>query len=104
MLVSLTLIAGKVLEHIMLETVSQHIKDKVIGSSQCGFMKGKSCLTNLVTFRDEMPALLNDRRALDDVHLDLSKAFSAVSQNILIDKFDKVWARQVVREVHLGAG
>lgn len=51
-----------------------------------------------------MPALLNDWRALDDVYLDLSKTFNTVSQNILIDKFDKVWARQVVREVHLGAG
>lgn len=31
------------------ETVSRHVKDReVIGSSQYGFMMGKSCLTNLI--------------------------------------------------------
>jgi len=40
-------VAGKVVEKILLESVSKPVEDKVIGSSQCGFAKAKSCLTNL---------------------------------------------------------
>lgn len=53
-LVSLTLIPGAVMEQLIPETTSRHMKDKkVIGSSQHGFMKGKSCLTNLIAFYND---------------------------------------------------
>lgn len=56
--VSLTLIPEKVMEQIILETVNSHMKDKnVIRSIQQGFTQGKSCLTNLTTFCDEITGL-----------------------------------------------
>lgn len=48
---SLTLIPRTVMEQIILETFSKHIKNKkVMGSSLHGFMKGKLHLTNLIAF------------------------------------------------------
>jgi len=47
--VSLTSIPGKVMEQLILEVIIKQVEEKkVIGSSQHGFSKGKSCLTNLI--------------------------------------------------------
>lgn len=61
----------------------------VIGSSQHGFTKGKSSLTNLTVFYDEMNCLVNEENAADAVYLDFSKAFDVVSCNVLTDKLTK---------------
>lgn len=50
---------------------SKHTKgEKVIGSSQHGFTKGRSCLLDLKTFYDEMTSLADEGRVVDIVHLD----------------------------------
>lgn len=52
---NLPLIPGNVLKQRFQETLSRYRKDgKVTGSSQHGFMKGKSCLTNTVASCDGM--------------------------------------------------
>jgi len=77
--VRLTLIPEKVMEQLILETISSHMKDKkLIRNSQHGFITAKSCLTNLITFYDEMTGLVDNGRAVDIVHLDISRAFGTV--------------------------
>ncbi|PKU49487.1 rna-directed dna polymerase from mobile element jockey-like [Limosa lapponica baueri] len=80
-------IPGKVMEQLILDVISKHLElEKVIGSGQHGFTKGKSCLTNLIAFCDRMTGWLDEDRAVDVVYLEFSKAFDTVSHNVLIGK------------------
>jgi len=88
--VSLTSIPEKVMEQLILDVISNQMEEKkVIRSSQHGFTKGRSCLTNLTAFCDGVTGWVDEVRAVDVVYLDFCKPFDTVSHNILIGKLRK---------------
>lgn len=78
------------MEQLILETNSENMKEKTVIRSSChAFSKKKSCLSNLGAFYSEVSSLVDEGRAVNIVSLNFSKAFDAVSCNILIAKLAK---------------
>ncbi|KAF1451556.1 putative RNA-directed DNA polymerase from transposon X-element, partial [Spheniscus demersus] len=83
--VSLTSVPGKIMERFILRALTRHVRDNQgIRPSKHGFTRGRSCLTNLISFYDQVTRLVDEGKAVDVVYLDFSKAFDAVSHSILL--------------------
>ena len=85
--VSLTSQCCKVMERIVKRELMAFLEDNsIISSSQHGFRKNRSCVTNLIDMLDTVTAALDENAHVDVAFLDFSKAFDKVSHPLLIQK------------------
>jgi hypothetical protein len=85
--VSLTSVLCKCLERLVRNHICKHlVTNNLLSAAQHGFLKGRSCLTNLLFFLDEITRRLEEGRQVEVCYLDFSKAFDSVCHRLLIQK------------------
>ena len=84
---SLTAVICKLLETIIRDRMMDFlVKHKLINTSQHGFLKARSCQTNLLCFFEEITKWVDDGSPVDVIYLDFQKAFDKVPHQRLILK------------------
>ena len=82
--ISLTSNIIKIFERCLKEFLQSHLEyEGHIGDFQHGFRKGRSCLTQLLIYYDQLLNILEEGSNADSLLLDLSKAFDKVDIGIL---------------------
>ena len=85
--VSLTSIPCKILEACIKDVIVNHlVSQSLIKNSQHGFMKNRSCTTNLLSFLERLTKEQDQANSVDIAYLDFSKAFDKVPHDRLIEK------------------
>ena len=62
------------------------VKHKLLNSSQHGFLKARSCLTNMLCFLEEITKWIDVGSSVDIIYLDFQKAFDKVPHQRLLLK------------------
>ena len=83
--ISLTCIAMKVFERMMSNRLLDLCFDR-IDRRQHGFLPGRSCLSQMISFTDTLFQTDNNRLTTDIIYFDYKKAFDSVSHDIILDK------------------
>ena len=85
--VSLTSVICKLLERLIKEhLVDFLVKNNLINPSQHGFLKARSCLTNILCFLEDVTKWVDEGSPVDIIYLDLKKAFDKVPHQRLLLK------------------
>ena len=85
--VSLTCIVSKIYEKMIKSSIIQFIENKV-SKHHHGFIKGKSCLTNLLETMDGIIDIIDQGDPVDIFYFDFKKAFDHVPHKRLIYKLE----------------
>jgi len=85
--VSLTSQVSKIMESLIRDAIVSHLEQfKLLCASQHGFRSGNSCLSNLLTFLDEVTRSVEEGHSVDVIYLDFAKAFDKVPHQRLLEK------------------
>ena len=88
--VSLTSVACKVMEKIVRDRITNHLnRNQLLTDCQHGFIKGRSCVTQLLAMLDKWTEILDQGGNIDAIYLDFSKCFDSVPHERLLLKLKK---------------
>ena len=72
---------------ILKDNIMEHLEcNKLINDSQHGFRSGRLCVTNLLTFLDDLTKIIDEGGCVDVIYLDFCKAFDNVLHQRLLLK------------------
>jgi hypothetical protein len=75
------------MEGLLKDHIVTHLeRNRLIRSTQHGFMRGRSCATNLLEFFEKVTSELDKGEAIDVICLDFAKAFDTVPHERLKKK------------------
>ena len=86
--ISIQPILAKIFEGFVNRALRNHI-DKLITNNQHGFMKQKSCTTNLTCYTDFITKTFDNKTQLHTIYTDFRRAFYTVPHNLLLHKLNK---------------
>ena len=85
--VSLTSVICKLLKRLIKDhMVDFPVRHKLLNSSQHGFLKARSCLTNMLCVFEEITKWIDEGSPIDIIYLDFQKAFEKVPHQRLLFK------------------
>ena len=85
--ISLTSVPCKLMERIIRDQIVKHMsRNDFFSPFQYGFVSGKSCVTQLLEFLDDITESLDQGGDIDIIYLDFSKAFDKIPHKKLMKK------------------
>ena len=85
--VSLTAVICKIMEKLVRRNIIDHLEqNELIDPAQHGFVKGRSCVTNLLETFEQWTQILDDGGSIDVIYMDFMKAFDKVPHMRLLVK------------------
>ena len=105
--VSLTSIVCKIMESITRDNLIIHMNsNNLFSNCQHGFIKNRSCTTNLLTALDQWTDAIDQGSAVDVIYFDFAKAFDTVPHSRLLNKLQGYgihgkaaeWVRQFLKD------
>ena len=77
----------KIFEKIVRNSVVNYLEENnLFNSTQHGFRRGRSCLSQLLTHFEKVLTRLEDNQCVDVIYLDFSKAFDKVDHSVVLEK------------------
>ena len=88
--ISFTSVPGKLMERLVRNAIVEHMTtNNLIPESQHGFLKGKSCVTQLLEYLEDITEAMDNGKDADVIYLDFCKAFDKIPHRRLLKKLEK---------------
>ena len=77
--ISLTSVPGKLMERLVRNAIVEHMTtNNLFSESQHGFLKGKSCVTQLLEYLEKITEAMDNGKYVDVIYLDFCKALDKI--------------------------
>lgn len=100
--VALTSILIKVFERIVANHLINYMNEhSILNPGQHGFLKGRSCISQLLQHREDILCALEKETGVDVIYLDFAKAFDKIDHNILMLKLKSIGVKgKLLKWIH----